>query len=475
MSRDRVAVEHHAGSIVGVTLTTNTDLLLLPRVMDHNTSSQAISESNARNRQVTLKPEYVNDEEYAQMCMVHEMSESASAARPANECIVVNSNERRRADDGEWYTLQEFIGYFGVTGGPAIWQVSAGQDRSEQCLTAAAPKVKAVPKPKKAPPPHTTAVLPIPNVGASIRDDSGHSQAIVTTMGHGQCQQGRSAWDQLDSMPSLSGCGGKAANGEQKRLRAQCFGTGTWEIDLTDCSEYDWRQLLKAIPEPTSRKLVGTGVAKFSFRLLQTVRDPNYCKIDTGERHVFEIAVTDGDRWQLHFHKNGKMDEPTWIPPTAVLHSQPFTNAIGEEEWHWQHILLNHPKDNLPVGRQETSIALARILHSYSPQETPFAVDITATSAFPWDRMLRNVMLNRQIIGIGIVKVFALCPTSNPHTHPWQNAQIVFCRPDDTYTIVKPESKSDGESQLVGWRDCQTYSRAPVQTGSWMQIRAIQP
>ena len=87
------------------------------------------------------------------------------------------------------------------------------------------------------------------------------------------------------------GCGGKAANVEQKRLRAHCFANGLWEIDLTD-STYDWRQLLKAMPEANSTTLVGTGVVKFSFRLLQNVRDSNYFKTDSGERHIFEIACS---------------------------------------------------------------------------------------------------------------------------------------------------------------------------------------
>ena len=309
---------------------------------------------------------------------------------------------------------------------------------------------------------------------AGLSQDS-TEQSVVTTAGHPQGQQVRLAWDELVATTLRKGCGGKAANVEQKRLRAHCFANGLWEIDLTD-STYDWRQLLKAMPEAKSRTLVGTGVAKFSFRLLQNVRDHNYFKTDSGERHVFEIASTDGDRWQLHFHKNGSMDDPIRIPPTAVLHSQPITNATGEEgpTWHWQDILVNPPKDNLPVGRNETSMALATILQSHSPQEFPFAVDITATSAFPWDRWLRNVLPNREIIGSGIVKVFALCLTSIPHTPQWQKAQIVFCHPDDTYTIAKPVNKLEYEQQM-GWRDCQMFAQAPVQTGSWLQIRAPRP
>ena len=88
------------------------------------------------------------------------------------------------------------------------------------------------------------------------------------------------------------------------------------------------------MPEAKSRLLVGPGVVKFSFRLLQNARDPNYCKIDSGERHVFEIVSADGTRWQLHYHKNGSMDKPVHIPPpssmsNAVLHGQHTNNTLG--------------------------------------------------------------------------------------------------------------------------------------------------
>ena len=227
------------------------------------------------------------------------------------------------------------------------------------------------------------------------------------------------------------------------------------------------------MPEANSRTLVGTGVVKFSFRLLQNVRDHNYIKIDSGERHVFEIASADGERWQLHFHKNGSMDKPVCIPPpsptpTAVLHSQPINNAAREEgpTWHLQDILGNSPQDNLPVGRTEVSMALASILQSHPPQEVPFAVDITATTAFPWHRWLRNVVPNREIIGSGIVKVFALCLTSI------QEVEIAFCHPDDTYTLAKPGKRLEYE-QMIGWRDWQTFAQAPVQTASWLQTRHL--
>ena len=88
------------------------------------------------------------------------------------------------------------------------------------------------------------------------------------------------------------------------------------------------------MPAAKSKPLVGAGVVKFSFRLLQQVRDHNYIKIDSGERHIFEIVCADSERWQLHFHKNGSMDNPVRIPPPstllqAVLTGQPMNNTLG--------------------------------------------------------------------------------------------------------------------------------------------------
>ena len=171
--------------------------------------------------------------------------------------------------------------------------------------------------------------------------------------------------------------------------------------------------------------------------------------VDSGERHIFEIVCADGERWQSHCHKNGSMDHPVRIPPSssmpqALLHDQPRNNTLGsavrpaDEEgptWHLADILDSTVRDNLPVGLNEAHMALVTILRSHgawSSMEPPFAVDITSASAFPWHRWLRNCVCNKELIGSGIVKVFASCQTSI------SEPCIVFCHPDDTYTCAKP-------------------------------------
>ena len=158
----------------------------------------------------------------------------------------------------------------------------------------------------------------------------------------------------------------------------------------------------------------------------------------------------------------------------AVLHGQPMSSTSGSagkparEEgptWHVHDILDQTSQDNARVGRNEVHMALTAILQKHSPQESPFAVDITATSVFPWHRWLRNVVQNREIIGSGIVKVFALCQTSI------SEARIVFCHPDDTYTCAKPANKLEYEHHN-GWTSCSVFAQASVEIASWMQIRA---
>ena len=88
---------------------------------------------------------------------------------------------------------------------------------------------------------------------------------------------------------------------------------------------------------------------------------------------------------------------------------------------------------SLPEDSAEQPVDTTTVLQRYSQQESPFAVDITATCAIPWHRWLRNVVANRELIGCGIVKVFALCQTST------LEAQIVFRHPDDAVTVTNGE------------------------------------
>ena len=128
------------------------------------------------------------------------------------------------------------------------------------------------------------------------------------------------SWDQLVAMPPMrkrAGRGGKGACVEQRRLRVFCFENNIRQVDLSN-SDYDWRLLLKTMPSVRTQIVIGPGVVRFTFRLLDTI-DWNYYgnrrrrvhgmhMEDTGVRHVFEICCADGDAWHAHFHQRGSCD-----------------------------------------------------------------------------------------------------------------------------------------------------------------------
>ena len=387
-------------------------------------------------------------------------------------------NERRIASDGEAYTFEQFATYYDFKTALAMWQEAEGLDSAEQPVNTDSLSIPEGQDARLSRNELAAVARPVDTI-TGRPEDSVEQPVSIVRLTIPTCNVSLS-WDQLARIRKEKNCGGKAANAEQKRLRQHCFANDLWEIDLTN-STYNWKQLLKAMPEAKSKLLVGAGVVKFNFRLLQTVRDHNYIKIDSGEKHVFEIECVDGLRWQLHFHKNGNMDDPVRIPPPcsmrqAALRDQPMNETLGsaawparEESptWHLHDILDSASGDAVPVGRAEVHMALTNILQSYSPQEFPFAVNITATTVFPWHRWLRNVVSNRELIVSGIVKVFALCETSI------QDTQIVFCHPDDTYTRVRPVKGLEYE-RLNGWTDCPTFLLAPVETVSWLQTRTQQ-
>ena len=92
-------------------------------------------------------------------------------------------------------------------------------------------------------------------------------------------------------------------------------------VDLTNsqlplgCSQhldFDWRDLLASMdPQVLQGLLEESEVRVFSFKLLQHTLDHNYAKRDSGERHVFDMTLANGTIVHLHFHKNGKFDDPT--------------------------------------------------------------------------------------------------------------------------------------------------------------------
>ena len=137
---------------------------------------------------------------------------------------------------------------------------------------------------------------------------------------------------QVQEMQPMKGIGGKTAWAKQKELRQVCLQKEVFKIDVTETWP-EWRAVLRALQPNRQQLIIGPGIAQVNFRLLEGVRDPNYAKLDSGERHVFEILRVDTSSVHLHYHKNGSFDEPTvhansgasqsTVPSVAPSGSQP--------------------------------------------------------------------------------------------------------------------------------------------------------
>ena len=96
-----------------------------------------------------------------------------------------------------------------------------------------------------------------------------------------------------------------------------CLENEVFEIGVTETWP-EWRAVLRALPKNMQQMIVGNGIARVKFRLLEGARDADYAKKDSGERHVFEIARVDTSAVRLHYHKNGSLDDPVLVDPIAM-------------------------------------------------------------------------------------------------------------------------------------------------------------
>ena len=266
--------------------------------------------------------------------------------------------------------------------------------------------------------------------------------------------------------------GGKVACQKQRELRTHLLATDDErEADLTS-SDFNWRAVLKSLP--TGADIVGAGVCKFTFRLLSDVRDPNYIKKDSGERHVFEVTRADGSSVQLHFHKNGKCDKPEMFRkiPIEIGAAEP-DRAKAKFEFatpvSFNDIVHSEASgDNLPLGRNEATMALEALLQVTRQGTQIDAVNVTDGIAFPWKRLLCNTMENKEIVAGGISAVYVV-PTSNYFDGP----QLFFCHPNLSYTCVFLQQKTHvvHSRGRAGWQDLPVLQNAMYFDKSWMFLR----
>ncbi len=221
-------------------------------------------------------------------------------------------------------------------------------------------------------------------------------------------------FDQLEELPRQRHAGAKDANRKQSQLRRELLATGAYEQDLTH-DDWHWKETLRAM-SPAHRRstIVGPGITAFSFCLLRNVTDANYrgkdyarYLTDPGERHEFRVDRSDGSAVNLHYHKNGSMDEP------KITSSSETPPA-------------------LPVGKKEAPEAIMRLL------QRDQALDVTDEVGFPWRRYLMNTTFDptrHDIAGPGIRKV-TIAKDANDIPY------LFIQRMDDTWCQIAPTDTS---------------------------------
>ena len=210
---------------------------------------------------------------------------------------------------------------------------------------------------------------------------------------------------QLRDRRFIPGFGGKAACQKQRDLRSLCISQGIFDIDLTN-DNWQWPNVLKSLPTDVQEQIVRSGIARFSFRLLQGELDPNYRWVDSGESHVFEVVRVDGSRCHLHFHKNGRMDPLRQFPSPGMIRttdsgvSPPIVLPV-----YYATDIFGSAMETHPIGRNEAHLACQQLLSGMSAGTR---IDITNEISFHWKRFLRTELRGREIVGKGIYTVYVI-------------------------------------------------------------------
>ena len=175
------------------------------------------------------------------------------------------------------------------------------------------------------------------------------------------------------------------------------------------------------------------------------LRDPNYAKVDSGERHVFEIFRVDTSAVHLHYHRNGSLDDPALVPPIVMPEdsnsgaSQPTAPCIAPSP--------GTPSPSQPViGRREAVLTLTVLLNKCW-NNSRGAVDITDCHAFDWKRFFANTMENREIAKMELEKVFALRDAENA------SPKLAVCTTGTRWKMMNPTQAHYKDSRKQGLRD----------------------
>ena len=271
-------------------------------------------------------------------------------------------------------------------------------------------------------------------------------------------------FQEVQEMQPVKGMGGKAACAKQRELRQVCLQNGVFEIDVTETWP-EWRAVLRALPRNMQQLIIGNGIARVKFRLLEGVRDPNYAKMDSGERHVFEILRVDTSAVHLHYHKNGSLDDPVLVDPIVMPQ-----NANSGASQPTAPFIAPSPSQPL-IGRREAVLALTVLLNACWNNGAG-AVDITDGHAFDWKRFLANTMEHLEIAAMELEKVFAV------RTADSGSPKLALCTTGTRWKMLDPTQKNYKNTRLPGLRDMSSNWRTeplflqPQTLGrNWMRMR----
>ena len=307
----------------------------------------------------------------------------------------------RVARDGEAYSYQQFVDYYGHERGDSMWQ---------SCHVAEVPEASASEAQD------CGASQPADPPDAFIRSETEASDALQLAISETPFVL---TYSHLRNLPGHAGCGGQQACMKQRELRQFCLEQNLRYVDLTDGS-WDWKQLLKNQPAAITEELMGPGVKGFSFRLLDGVRDQNYVKPnDKGDKHVFQIDRVDGSCYHLHFHKNGSMDTP--LRGSSQGNHVDMTPLGGASQ--------PAAQPRYTLGKNEAHLKLKNLI-----DETGNAVVVTDEKDFQWNRFLQTQTCGAEILSPGtyILEVLALTWKGKP--------AVAFSRSDGETFIVVPSA-----------------------------------
>jgi hypothetical protein len=165
---------------------------------------------------------------------------------------------------------------------------------------------------------------------------------------------------------------------------------------------------------------------------------------------VFQIERADGIAYHLHYHKKGRLDDPTKTRHTMTLENA--APALQQANIHRRQFTEHDYNSALqpvvldesfitgpPVGRREVGMACINLLEACAAvaglDGPGAAVDVTDELAFPWRRWLLNATNGPEARQGHIVKVFiCCCLEADQGTEPC----IACCRADRTYVCIYP-------------------------------------